>query len=316
MTVTTKVLWTHRRVALLSFLLGTTALTPAHAYEAFGTLETSDSAPGSVGSDTLIDETRQLNPDGALRIRNVAGSVNISTWNRNEVGITGTLGAGSEKLEISGDPSHLDVEVRLPRKVHNVADTDLQLHVPVGAHVSVETVSASVSAHDLAGPITVNTVSGDVGLRVASAEVAVQTVSGDLTLNAPAQSTHINTVSGDVKLNDLRDQLSVETVSGNVALDGGRFSELRLKSISGDMRVNATFAPQAKVNGETLSGNIVMAVPANLSGMAKIKTFSGETQCDGARSSIKPKNEYLFGTGTGVHVELSSFSGNIQVQKQ
>ena len=288
------------------------------AYDSFDGFDTSDDSPGTIGSNQPIDEHRPLNADGRLRISNVAGSVDVSAWNKNEVAVTGELGAGSEKLDISGDASNLAVVVKLPRKSHNVADSELRLRVPIGAHVEIETVSADVSAHDLAGPVKVNTVSGDVSLQLASPEVSVQTVSGDLTLHAPSHQTRVNTVSGDLNLSGLQDRLSAETVSGDLELDGGRFSDLHLKSISGDMRVAVSFAQDAQVNGETLSGNITLSVPAGLSGSALLKSFSGDTLFEGAQTvASSKKHEFVFGNGNGgVHFELSSFSGDIRVEKK
>lgn len=294
------------------------ALTPS-IYESLDAMDRGDDAAGGgVSSEVAIDEHRPLNADGHLRVSNVAGSVVLSTWSRNEVAISGELGAGADKLEITGDAGSLNVAVKLPRRSHNIASTDLKLSVPVGAHVEVETVSADVSARDIAGPVKVNTVSGEVALQLASPEVTVQTVSGDLTVSAPAHLTRINSVSGDVKLGGMQDKLYAETVSGNVQLDGGRFTEMHLKSVSGDMRVNASFAPQAQINGETLSGNITMAVPQSLSGTARLKSFSGDTRCDGAQTVSLKKHEYVLGSGAdnGVKLELSSFSGDIHVEKK
>lgn len=272
-------------------------------------------------SGKSIDERRPLNADGRVSVNNVSGNINVSAWDRNEVYVSGQIGSGVDRVDISGDPSALSIAVRLPKRSHNsVGDTDLKLYVPAGARVELETVSADVAVEGLKGPLRINTVSGDARIAVKSTEVAVSTVSGDLTLHAPSSLTRINSVSGDLHITGAEGELVAETVSGNLQLDGGKFSLLRLKSISGDMRAAVTLTDRARVTGETLSGGIVLSLPHELSGVAVLSSFSGDAQLDGlqpveAREKSK-KREYQWGSGDGVQVNLSSFSGDIRVQRK
>lgn len=279
-----------------------------------------DSSDGSGGGDKPVNERRPLNADGRVLINDVAGTVVVSAWDRNEVLATGTLGYGVERLDVSGDPSSLSFVVKLPKHSHNVGETDLRLMVPAGARVEVETVSADVSVQGVRGPLKISTVSGDVGVDVKSEEVAVQTVSGDLILRAPSKSTQTNTVSGDLHLSGLEGKLAAESVSGNLSVTGTRFSEMKLKSVSGDMGLDASFAPEAKVVGETLSGNITLHVPGDVSGTAMVKSFSGEANCDVSNASMSTaskgkKREFVFGDGKGVSLELSTFSGDVRIDR-
>lgn len=269
----------------------------------------------------VIDQKRSLKSNGRVYVNNVAGIVDISVWDRNEVAIGGRLGSTQETLEIAGDSNELSVVVKLPKRSRSSYDTVLELKVPGNARVDLETVSADVVVSDVAGAVKVNTVSGDMMLVLASPEVSVQTVSGDLKLKAPAsKATRINSVSGDLDLEGLSGSLALETVSGNVELArGGRFSELKLKSISGDMHLDVALDSAAQVSGQTLSGEIVMIVPQALSGTALLKSFSGDAECEGAQTVENHggrKREYVWGDGRGARVELSSFSGDIRVERK
>jgi len=266
-----------------------------------------------------LDERRPLNPDGHVIVHNVSGSVDVSTWSKSEVYLTGEVGPDVEKVDISGDPAELVISVKLPLHSHSGSDANLKIYVPEKAGVEVHSVSADVSINGSRGTVNANTVSGDIRLDVGSPDVTVRTVSGDLTLHAPSENTAVNSVSGDLHLIGPQGSLRAETVSGNLELDGGRFADLKLKSVSGDMRLDVTLAEKAQITGDTLSGGITLAVPADVSGNAVLKSFSGDTECD--LSSVQPvsrgnRHEYVWGTGQGVQVELSSFSGDIRVEKQ
>lgn len=275
----------------------------------------------SDANGAVIDQTRSLKSNGRVYVNNVAGIIDVSVWDRNEVRIGGRLGGNLETLDINGDSNEVNVVVKLPRKSRSSNDTVLELKVPNNARVELESVSADVVVNGPRGPVKVNTVSGDVHLVLGSPEVSVQTVSGDLTLKAPAsKSTRINSVSGDLDLDGLSGQLALETVSGNVDLArGGRFSDLKLKSISGDIRLDVALDAGAQVSGQTLSGEITMIVPQSLSGTALLKSFSGDVECEGAQTvenHSSRKREYVWGDGRGARLELSSFSGDIRIERK
>ena len=80
---------------------------------------------------------------------------------------------------------------------------------------------------------------------------AVNTVSGDIELEAAGRGARVNTVSGDVSVASrpgLALWIDVQSVSGSVTLrprrrrrpsadDGERPAELRIRTVSGDVRI-------------------------------------------------------------------------------
>jgi DUF4097 and DUF4098 domain-containing protein YvlB len=274
------------------------------------------------GDDTrAVNEHRPLKADGHVSVSNIAGSIEVSGWDHDEVSITGTLGDGVDHLEVSGDASQLSVEVKLPKSSHVTGDTHLKLMVPARASVDLVSVSADIAATGLRAVVRASTVSGDVDLELDASQVSVRTVSGDLTLRAPSQLTDVNSVSGDLRLNGPRGDLSATTVSGNLELQGGGpFHQIKLKTISGDSRADVSLTDDGHVVGESLSGDINLIVPATLAGTADLKSFSGEARCSSAAATSSSDHgkahEYIWGNGQGAHIDLSSFSGDIHVDRK
>src|SRR3546814_20099374 len=60
---------------------------------------------------TPIDQTRPLDADGRVSIENIKGSVQVRTWDRNEVHIGGSLGDGVKQLQIEGGASSVRIKV-------------------------------------------------------------------------------------------------------------------------------------------------------------------------------------------------------------
>lgn len=301
------------------FLCGAALWAAAAVAQEAGATRARHFSAGDDGGGTPVNEIRPLDPDGRLSVKTVAGTLAVTGWERNQVQITGTLGAGTERLEISGGPSELTVAVKLPHPTRTGGESDLRLMVPATARLELETVSANIAVRGARGPLKVNTISGDMLLTVDTPRLAVQTVSGDLTVRGAAAEAQIDSVSGDLHLSGLKGRVAAQTVSGNLELAGGPFSDLRLKTISGDMRLQPTFQHPAVLDGESLSGDIFLRLPADVVGTALLKSFSGVAQCDHTlpvRELPGKKREYVWGDGQGVTVQLFSFSGDIRIERK
>jgi len=268
-----------------------------------------------------IDERRALKSDARVHVSNVAGSIEIASWDKNEVYVTGELGQGAEKLDISGSDSNLEIVVRTPKNSRNVSGTDLRIMLPVNTVLSIDAVSADVVVQGIKGKVSAASVSGEVTLSLASDDVEARSVSGDVVLRSPARNCVINTISGDVRISGPSGKLRLETVSGDAELIGsGPFSEISLKSISGDFDVDAALSGDGKLIGETLSGEMRVRLPTATSALVTLHTFSGDVRS--AFGALAPpgedrreRQEFKIGDGRA-RVDLSSFSGDIRLEKR
>ena len=267
-------------------------------------------------ADKPIDETRPLNADAKISVSNCAGAIHVQAWDKNSLSLTGRLGEGVEKLVIDGDPSKLRIEVKLPKNMHNVEETVLQLRVPAGVSLDLESVSADVAVQGTKGAVKANTVSGDLNLVVDASKVVAQTVSGDLHLEGASRDTQLKSVSGDMIVRGTQGELVGETVSGNLSVEGGSLSKLLLKSVSGDFKVRAALTDSGRANLETLSGEVDLALPASTNAAVDLSSFSGELNSDlGSIPEDTHKASLKLGNGSG-QVSVHSFSGDISLKKK
>jgi DUF4097 and DUF4098 domain-containing protein YvlB len=273
------------------------------------------------GEGAGIDERRPLKADAKVHVSNVAGSIEIATWDRNEVYVTGELGRGVDKLDISGSDSNLEIVVRTPKNSRNVEGSELRILLPAAVTLAVDAVSADVVVQGVRGKVAVANVSGEITLSLGSDEVEARSVSGDIVLRAPARNSNLNTISGDVRVSGPSGKLKLETVSGDAELIGsGNFSELSLKSISGDFNVEAALTGDGKLVGETLSGEMRVRLPAATSAMVTLHTFSGDVRsafgnAPSSGEDRRERQEFKIGDGRA-RVDLSSFSGDIRLEKR
>lgn len=266
-----------------------------------------------------IDERRPLDADGRVSVNNLAGSIEVVAWDRNEVAITGELGEDVEELEISGSARSLTVHVRYPRKLRgSVEETLLRLQVPKSAALELEGVSADIRVSGTDGALSASSVSGDIDVRTKSDEITLNTVSGDVVVEAPASRAELQSVSGDVEARGLRGTVKVETVSGDLSIDGGPFRSVAAESVSGDLQLLALeLETGAELRAESLSGQIAVRLSRQPDAEVSLKTFSGSLRSDFGRAGNgdSRKLEQTLGSGKG-RIELNSFSGDIYLGKR
>src|SRR5690349_16359828 len=286
-------------------------------------------ASGAAVASTPISETRSVNADARIDVSNIKGDVTISGWDKNEVSITGTLGEGAKKLDIEGGGSSLSIKVEPPDKQgwfnwgseSRMGNSSLDLKVPRNAELKIEVVSADVALSGVAGRLlTVNSVSGKLRLDSDAKEVEIDSVSGNIDLTGKAERGHLETVSGNVRARGLGGQIKLETVSGDIDAENGDYREISAGTVSGDINLRGKPSKDARVDIETMSGDVHLYLPSDVSAHLRATTFSGSI-----RSDFGKVKEEERGPGSSLdatigandaRVTLQTFSGDIEVRRQ
>lgn len=282
-------------------------------------------AGGAAAADRTFDKELAADPRGVVDISNVAGSIEVTGWDRNTVSVHGLLGEGVERVDVDTQPGHISIKVVLPNgHHHNDGDAKLKVQIPQGSELDVSAVSADVMARKLTGVQRLQSVSGDVSAELAGADADIKSVSGDITLHGHGQAaaTHITTVSGDVHIEHLAGDLDASTVSGEVkgSVDGGH--ALRVRSTSGDVTFTGKLTRGVTVDVESVSGEITLRASTEGGYAYELSSFSGDiNNCFGAtaeRTSPHGPGSSLRGTrgeGSG-RVHMRSMSGDLTVCDQ
>ena len=72
-----------------------------------------------------IDSMHDMPGDGLVEVENVAGLIDISVWERNEVHVRGRIGDDVEEVEIESTAIGLRIEVRNKRNQRQIDSTYL-----------------------------------------------------------------------------------------------------------------------------------------------------------------------------------------------
>jgi DUF4097 and DUF4098 domain-containing protein YvlB len=277
--------------------------------------------PGGAAAGSPINKKTAASPTGLVEISNTAGSVTVTGWDRDEVEVTGELGKNVERLDFTRSGDVTRIKVVMPNRSYRSEATDLIVKMPAGGALSVNAVSADVTVRGIGGAQRLQAVSGDLRTEAAGEDVECRTVSGDVVINGSGRKglITITTVSGDASVQSVAGELNANTVSGNVTLGAGETTRSRLRSTSGDLSMTGKLLPDARVDAESISGDVRLDLLGPVNGELDLSSFNGEIRnCFGPKatrtSEYAPGRELRFTDGKGTaRVRIKTLNGDISV---
>jgi DUF4097 and DUF4098 domain-containing protein YvlB len=268
-----------------------------------------------------------VQPHGSVDITNVAGRIQVSGWDNQEVEVRGDLGPGVERVDVNTDHGHTSIKVRVPNYTFRNASADLVIRVPRDSELDISGVSADVIVKDVEGELMAKTVSGNVNADTFGRNTEIKTVSGDVELRGKAKDAagsadiHITTISGNIRVDRAGGDLEATTVSGEVNLKLEPSRSIRLRSTSGDLEFEGKLVKGATVDAESVSGGLTVRASHEGTLDYQVSTFSGDiTNCMGIESERVSKygpGRRLNGTrGNGseeARIRLKTMSGDVEL---
>jgi hypothetical protein len=163
--------------------------------------------------------------------------------------------------------------------------TDLRVDGELG-DVSVRTASGDTHLDSVTGELQVKTASGDVTVGSVAAQASVVTVSGDVDIDQVGASLTARAVSGDVTIGSAAGELGISTTSGDVDVKAVSSGDVRVQTVSGDVRIAIARGTRTWIDAASVSGRLESELglddhePAADDGSAvvplHVKTVSGD----------------------------------------
>ncbi len=269
-----------------------------------------------------IDSTHPLAPEGLVEVENVAGSIEFTTWDQDEVRVRGRIADDVEEVEIEATANGLRIEVRNKRNQRQIDATHLRLTVPARASIEADGVSADIRVSGSRGDsLVLSTVSGDVEVEATAGRVELASVSGDVSFEGAAERTSAESVSGDVTLVGVGGEVEASTVSGDVVLEAGTVDSGRFETVSGDLSLMLELADGGRLNSDAMSGDINLRLPASQQGSFSAQSYSGSINSefgDPKRHSKSSSGSILKAQvgDNGARIRLETFSGDISIRSR
>ncbi|MGB5341809.1 MAG: DUF4097 family beta strand repeat-containing protein [Thermoanaerobaculia bacterium] len=283
-------------------------------------------AAGGVWAGESVDVTKSASATPTVEIENLAGSVKIHGWDREEIKVTGVLGDDTDGLDFSGSNDNFDIEVEIPDSYgrrHRDLDSDLEIWLPAGSSLAIETVSASIRVSGVNGRLELESVSGEVTVDGAPTSADVETVSGSIELSGSETLAVAESVSGKIELSGVAGRVEAATVSGSIRVEASDIEQGEFEAVSGSVRFTGALSPGARLSAESHSGSVVLNLPADTSARFQVETFSGGIDNGFGGGAAERTSRYApgkrldFTIGSGdAQVRVESFSGSVTLNPQ
>jgi DUF4097 and DUF4098 domain-containing protein YvlB len=146
--------------------------------------------------------------------------------------------------------------------------------------------------------VFVRTISGDVTVAKVRGDLQVESTSGTVEATGTPRVLRLKTISGDVRITDASapDVLSASTVSGSVEARGLKARGLEVVSVSGDLVLFNTACDRAQLR--TVNGNVQYVGSMSRGGRYEISSHSGDVRFE------------LVGNG-GFELSARTFNGEV-----
>ena len=268
-----------------------------------------------------VEESMEAAADGTVSISNVAGSIDVQGWSRNQVEVTGEIGDDVEELIFERDGDEIEIKVKSKRRHSRDIDADLDIKVPLGSSLEINTVSADIDVTEVAGEQSLETVSGDITVEAHGSDIDINSVSGDLEIegNDQAMRSRLSSVSGDVDAGNLAGEIGAESVSGDLSVVDGVFDRASLGTVNGDIEFRAQLLDDGRLDIETVNGGVDIEFAGEISARFDIETFNGDIRnCFGPEAvrvnKYAPGYELKFTEGGGSgRVTIETLNGDLRL---
>ncbi len=231
---------------------------------------------------------------GEIRVRGVDGDA-VRVHERNGKSLRDTFAIEAEEGSLSlVAPSKGGIDL-LVFGVGRRSSVDLDVELPRGATVSVETASADTKAHGLTGELRFRTASGDLELTEIGGSLELDSVSGEVDVHAVAPLA-----------------LRARTISGDVAVRAPVLGRASIESTSGDVRLDAVLAGPGPFEIRSVSGDATIVGRSGI--RVEARTVTGNLHSDlPHRSDTGPGRKQLVVGDGGTAIAFRSVSGDLRV---
>lgn len=289
-----------------------------------------------------IDQIVKTSSDGRVSIDVMSGEVEIKSWDKNEVKVTGELDDDAEGYQFEESNGRVVFKVYMPQQRwgswKSDAGSNLTFWLPKQNDVRFEGVNTNVKVNDVHGGSRINTVNGDIEASSLTKRVSLETVNGKIFSTKLEGKIKLMTVNGEIEDRDSQGELEIEAVNGdiNTATDAAELSvnnvngdmdlnlrnikELEINTVNGDLDVELRTQRNAKIYISTVGGDANLTFDKSFAGTINVEAHSGgdiTNKINGQR----PKKE-RYGPGESlrlnigsepIEVEIDTVSGDIKL---
>jgi hypothetical protein len=221
-----------------------------------------------------------VDPQATITLCVASGALTVHGWDKHEVRVRSS---DADQLEFHRvdkpkepntpatriDVMVLDKNARLNPKLDCQAIADVDMDVPAGSTVQVQTRDGDIAIVGIAGAYA-GSQNGDITIEKVTKLAEAGSVGGSISLKDSSGRVSLNSAGGGVEAYNVRaasaeDTFEVGTVSGDIQLETISSPRVLAKTVSGTLTMSGALVKSGYYSFTNVTGEIVLAMPANAS---------------------------------------------------
>ena len=280
---------------------------------------------GQVHADTL-EQSFEVRPDVRVEIELLSGKIELRGIDANEVRVR-----ANGELEIDGSKSGERVSIRAPSSGWlpwaGGTSVDLEVELPRNSRITARTSNGKIKAEGVAGELVLHSASGEIEVEGAPREAYLETMSGEIKFEGEHSEVVARTLNGEIELKGVTGAVEASTMSGQIKVEGDAIERAELRTMSGEIELDASLAQGARVEAKSYSGQVRLRLPDDTSARFDVQSFSGGLQSDfssrltddenghgGWRHGPGRRLSFVIGDGDA-RISIESFSGGVKIER-
>jgi DUF4097 and DUF4098 domain-containing protein YvlB len=293
-----------------------------------------NATPDRRHSNQQVERIVAADPQVIVSACVISGNLTVRSWERNEVRARISDGVQIELTRVdqakSGSAAELKLTVRGSRKTRDSSCLqfgDVELDVPRGASLKLQTSSGEISATGVAR-VTATSQSGSITLDRLHGETNLNTISGEIYVRDSTGAFRLHTVGGSIDARDLGpvaagDSLEASSVGGDITLNRIQHQRLKINTVSGEVAYAGALSRGGRYSFQSISGRLRLSLPANSSFRLSGTLGTGGDLTSDFKVTTEKVSKYstmrsvdaIVGSGDA-SISVSFFSGSIRIRKQ
>lgn len=231
-------------------------------------------------SEEKIERSLPVDAQATVTLCVASGTLIVRGWDKSEIRVrsVGAQQVDFRRIDKTKDTSKpaSRVDVMLFDKTSNViprrdcqAFADVEMDVPTGATVQIQTRDGDISIAGVAG-VYAGSQNGDIAIERATKLVEAGSVGGSISLKDSSGRVNLSSAGGGVDVVNVRpatdeDTFEVGTVSGDINLNRVRNRKVIVKTVNGTVTMSGPLAKSGWYGFTNMTGNVVLALPDDAS---------------------------------------------------
>ena len=295
---------------------------------------------GWVEATEPFSRTFPVSKGATLMLSNIGGNIQVSPGSGERIEVEALKHAWAPNAEqakkrlpealietyATGNRVELRVEYGERRDGRGI-DVEFNVRVPADATVDLRTVSGDIRVTNIKGEVRVQGVNGNLALEGTARLAEAKTVSGGITVSNAGSDAQLSlsTINGDLLVQTLNARaLDVNTVNGNVHISGWTGDRAQIRTLDGDLDLQAALMKGGRYEFESHSGDVNLSLPEQPGFELEAHTFNGRIRIDFPIKSEGPIRDNdrgprsvrgTYGDGSS-SLRLQTFNGNLTVTRR